>query len=121
MKAKISPYRGLQRASKRFYWNEVVKRFNRLAYLHHIVDMSSESLECEDEIDEILSIETYRWEKRGLKVHLVIRDVPLPEGERHFIDGQYGSVATWEALRRFKKLVEDAEYERDRRKREGRE
>jgi hypothetical protein len=115
---KAGLYRRFRLASQRFYWDELVKRLNRLAYLKHVIATSDY---LEDEIEEALSIETYQWEKRGVKVNLVMRDVPLPKGEKLYSDSMYGEIPTWETLRHFKKMVEDAEYERDKRKREGRE
>jgi len=109
----------------RIYWG-CVKRVSRLAYLHHVVDSCSPDSFCEveDEVHEILVTESGKWCKRANKVHVAVSDIQLPEGATsHWNESNYGhgSYIGWDTLRKFKKLVEDAEYERRKRKREGRE
>jgi hypothetical protein len=112
---------------RRFYWNSVVMRLNRLAYLHHIVDSCSpdDMYEVEQEIEEILTIETQIWLKRANGVHVAVSDIPLPEGVKsYWIEGRYGyaqSHLDWDTLRKFKALVEEKEYERKKRKHDERE
>src|SRR5678815_4712131 len=106
--------------SKR-YWN-VVKHFNRLAYLKNLLDKAYDASDYQEEIDEVLTTETDIWNKRASKVHVSVADIPLPEGYKsHWGEGMTGPYIKWDSLRKLKKLVEDAEYERKRRKREGRE
>jgi hypothetical protein len=113
----------LRRAITNWYWN-VVNRFSRLAYLHHVLDGvgADELSNYGEEIEEIQALETEQWTRRGFRVHLSVNDIPVAEGQQpHWIEGATGSFVDWDTLRRFKKMVEDAEYERSRRKREGRE
>jgi hypothetical protein len=115
---KRSRLRNLRNAVKRKYWY-IVKRFNRLAYLNHVVSSAPDMYE---ELEEIQAIETRQWVKRGYRVHLDVNDIPVCEDQGpHWIDGSAGRFVAWDTLRKFKKMVEDAEYERNRRKREGRE
>jgi hypothetical protein len=106
------------RSVKSMYWS-VVKKFNRLAYLRHIVDSSLGSDDLDWEYyEEMLTIETRIWINRGTKVHLAISDVPHKEGDHPWKEGSYGRFVEWDTLRKFKKVVEDGEYERNRRRRE---
>src|SRR5258708_4130820 len=110
-KVKSSLSTKLRRTIRKRYWN-VVKRVNRLAYLNHVVSSAPDMYE---EMEEIQAIETRQWIKRGYRVHLDVNDIPIPEGQGpHWIDGSAGSFVAWDTLRKFKKMVEDAEYERNR-------
>jgi hypothetical protein len=105
------------------YWS-AVKHFNRLAYLRNVLDTADDPFEYEQEMDELLATETSRWVKRAFNVHVSVSDIPLKQGEAsHWKDSHtgFGKHFNFETLRKFKKLVEDAEYERKRRNREGRE
>jgi sulfur relay (sulfurtransferase) DsrC/TusE family protein len=104
------------------YW-AFVKRFNRKAYLSHVIQATEDLSDCE-EYEELLLLETNEWTRRADRVHISVRDIPLSEdATTHWAPGHYNreSYLPYETLRKLKKLVEDAEYERDRRKREGRE
>ncbi len=111
----------LRRRVNTFRWN-VVKKFNRLAYLTHIVDSSFGSDDFDGELyEEMLAIDTRIWLNRGTKVHLAITDVARTDDDspyRLWSESPYGRFVDWDTLRKFKKLVEDAEYERNRRRRE---
>jgi hypothetical protein len=72
--------------------------------------------------EQILAIESETWTKRGYKVHVSVTEIPLPNGETsYWVDGNSGRHLNWDVLRQLKKRIEDAEYGRSRRKREGRE
>lgn len=73
--------------------------------------------------EDLLCIETTECIRRGDRVHVSVTDIPLPtEAKSHWQTAYHGETyLEYETLRRLKKLVEDAEYERARRKREGRE
>jgi hypothetical protein len=84
---------------------------------------SLRAFECAEYDDEIRRLESQHWIRRGDEVHLSVYDIPKEgEHEEHWDTGPYGTRYLSERiLRVFKKRVEDAEYERDKRKREGRE
>src|ERR1051325_1408285 len=120
---KASIHLRLRRGIQALYWN-IMKRVNRLAYLHYVVDNAEDLCDCIEDAEEILCRETDIWTKRGYRVHASIGDIPLPEGRKaHWEDGSWGwgRYVDWDTLRKFKKIVEDAEYERSKRKWEGRE
>ena len=105
-------------AIQRFY-HRTFRRINRLGYLRRLVNNTKNLDEIDDEMDELAALETEHWQKRGVKVHVFVQDIPLPEGEKtRYRDGNYGQYLIWEVLRQFRKSVEDAEYERNKRKRE---
>src|SRR5580704_4907730 len=113
----------LQSAANAVYWN-LVEKVNRLAYLHHLAENDSDSDDFDIETyEEILTIETRIWVKRGRKVHVAVNDIIDPGQNLHeiWLQSPTGTYVEYETLRKFKKLVEDAEYERSKRQREGRE
>jgi hypothetical protein len=121
MNRKPNFYRRMLSAIRGWYW-QLVKRVNRLAYLHHVLDCLPDDDVDWDISEEIMAIESELWSKRGYKVHVSVTDIPLPKDETsHWQSGSSGKYIGWNALRQLKKKVEDAEYERSRRKREGRE
>jgi len=73
--------------------------------------------------DELQHLQTTKWVKRGRKVNVSVTDIPLPEGsDTHWQMGTFGERhLPPDVLRRYRKLVEDAEYEKARRRREGKE
>lgn len=79
--------------------------------------------ECSEFTDEIRRIESLAWIARAENVHLSVHDIPLAnEHEEHWEIGPHGTrYLSDRVFRTLKKQVEDAEYERDRRWREGRE
>ncbi len=96
-------------------------RVNYLKYLHHVVDTTFDSVDCEQEMEEILVIESEMWRKRANKVHVSSCDIPLPEGKQLWHACRYQQYETYlngDTLRKLKRLVEDAEYERAKRKRD---
>jgi hypothetical protein len=101
-------------------WWRIVARLNRKAYLRHAADNPHGDWEA---VEELLSLETEEWNQRGAKVNVRVSDIPLPEGEQtHWKgSGQGRPYIPWDTLCKFRKLVEDAEYEKARRRREGRE
>jgi len=113
----------LRSAAIDLYWN-LVNRFNRLAYLHHVAETESDSEDFDIETyEEILAIETRIWVERGNKVHVGVTDILDPGYNPHeiWLQSPTGTYVEYTTLRKFKKLVEDAEYGRSKRKREGRE
>jgi hypothetical protein len=79
--------------------------------------------ECSEYTDEIRRIESLAWIARAEIVHLSVYDIPSAnEHEEHWETGPHGTrYLSDRVLRTLQKQVEDAEYERDRRRREGRE
>lgn len=112
-------FRRLRNGITRVYWN-AIGHLNRKAYLRHFIDRDPDDL---DSIEALLCIETGEWTRRGEKVNVWVTDLPLPEGKTtHWataFDGR--DYIPWDTLRQFKKIVEDAEYETGRRRREARE
>jgi hypothetical protein len=107
------------------YW-EIVRRVNFKAYLRHMIDLSGNEFDPEADcmIEDLLYLETKEWVRRAERVHISpSHDIPLPSnGKAHWQRSYDGSTYLKdESLRKLKKLVEDAEYEKSRRKREGRE
>ncbi len=99
----------------------LVKVFSLRAYLKHEIDIDPEG-EDREAIEAYLSIETQHWLKRADRVHVGVADIPTVDNESQWMQTYDGlSCLKWEPLRRLKRLVEDAEYERTRRKHEGRE
>jgi len=78
--------------------------------------------ECSEYSDQVRSLESHQWMRRAEKVHLSVYDIPLIEHEELWETGPHGTgYLSDRVLRSLQKQVEDAEYERDRRGREGRE
>jgi hypothetical protein len=126
------------------YW-KVVKHYRPIKYLQHrskvtwhLFDAdianakgqrdrnqieSQRHFECAEFDDEVLHIESQEWLARAGSVHISVYDIPLAgEHEGHWATGPYGDrYLSDKVFRLLKKQVEDAEYERDRRKREQRE
>jgi hypothetical protein len=125
------------------YW-KLVKRYRPITYLRHRSDETwhlfdadlanaksreetnqvegLRKFECAEYDDEIRSLESHQWMVRAKRVHLGVYDIPLAEHEQHWDTGVYGTgYLSDRVFRVLKKQVEDAEYERDRRKRESRE
>jgi len=112
-------------------WWHSVQTFNRLKYLKHRVESeevparhgktSPARLTNPEDIEEIQCIETRMLTKRGDAVHVSVTDLPVPEGQTsHWQNARDGQLyLNSEALRKFRKMVEDAEYERCKRKREA--
>jgi len=103
-------------------WWRLVARLNRIAYLRYLAD----DPDCDWEyIDELLCLDTREWTRRGAKVNVWVQNIPLPEGvTTHWKASEYLRYMSYlpqETLFKFRKLVEDAEYEKARRRREGRE
>jgi hypothetical protein len=98
----------------------VVKLLNRKAYLRHAAD----NPDCDPEdIQALLCLDTNKWVRRGARVNVWVDDIPLPEGVRTHWETAYDGAGyvPWDTLRKLQKIVEDAEYEKSRRRREGRE
>jgi hypothetical protein len=126
------------------YWG-LVKRIKPIAYLQHRADETwklyesdvanarteearrqSEGLrafERSEYEDEIRHIESQQWLARAERAHLSVYDIPLAhEHEEHWDMGPHGArYLSDRVFRTLKKQVEDAEYDRSRRRREGRE
>jgi hypothetical protein len=118
---KSGPIHRLRLAIKRTYWNDVVRKVNYHAYLRHHVDSAYDADELDWDLNEQLAvIETRIWINRGNKVHAGVSDVPRtdPDKKSPWNESPYGNYIDWQTLRRFKKLVVDYEYERNRRRRE---
>lgn len=96
-----------------------LKRRRRHTELKRLVDRPSfDSSEHREEFEEFLVLETYTWVKRGFDVHVSVSDVPLrPFETTHWKTSRfsnfYGDFLAWETLTEFKKLVEEAEHERE--------
>ena len=101
-------------------WWKIVKRLNLRAYLRHAADNPNYDAEA---IEALLCLDTDKWTRRGAKVNVWVGDIALPEdATTHWKTAYDGSrYLPWDTLRKFQKIVEDAEYERGRRRREGRE
>lgn len=114
---------GLRKRIQSGYWRALLRIVHRRAYLRHLIySYSANYEEVMPEIDELEVLDTAHWTKRGRAVHLDISDVSLPDGTTsHWRQGMCGLQARSESLRKFKIMVENAEYERKRRNREGRE
>lgn len=73
--------------------------------------------------DDLMCIESNEYMKRARRVHVSIYDLPLPDDSGSYwtqtYDGEH--CIKYPTLTKFKKLVEDAEYERRKRRREGKE
>jgi hypothetical protein len=115
----------LRSAARGIYWS-FVEKVNRLAYLRHLLeDSGQEYIESDIDIEiyeEIQAMETRIWTKRGSDVHTDVTDlVDIAEHEEVWQESSKGQYIERDTLRKFKKLVEDAEYERSKRRREGRE
>ncbi len=126
------------------YWS-LVRRTKPVAYLRHRADEiwklfdddvanartnaersqqeAMRQFECSEYTDEIRRIESLAWIARAETVHLSVYDIPLAnEHEEHWETGPHSTrYLSDRAFRTLQKQVEDAEYERDRRRREGRE
>jgi hypothetical protein len=107
------------------YW-KLVEKFDKHAYLNHLLDSGDPNSDPDGYAEltrEAFVIETKKWTKRGMKVNVSVWDVaPRKEGEQGpWRDGETGSYIEFDTLQKFKRLVEDREYEREKRKREGRE
>jgi hypothetical protein len=111
--------RRLPNVVRRTYWT-TIGHLNRKAYLRHFIDRDPDDWES---IEALLCIETGEWTRRGERVNVWITDLPLPEGKTSHWEtaADRREYLPWDTLRKFKKIVEDGEYERNRRKREGRE
>jgi hypothetical protein len=126
------------------YWR-LMKKIRPVAYLRHKSDEtwdlfesdienagtneerrqqeSMRDFECSEYLDEIRHIESQKWIARAENVHLSVYDIALlNDHEKHWDTGPHGSrYLADRVFRTLKKQVEDAEYERNRRKRESRE
>jgi hypothetical protein len=80
----------------------------------------SQYFECSEFDDEILSMDSNEICRLAARCHLSIRDFPLPPGETsHWETGNHGARYIHpQLLREFAKTVENAEYERAKRKSE---
>lgn len=114
-------FAGLRKSIREVYWT-VIGHLDRAAYLRHVIEGDPIGDDW-DSREELLCIETAEWTRRGSKVNVGVTDIPLPEGKKtHWVTAFDGAgYVPWDTLRKFKKTVEDAEYERGRRRREGRE
>ena len=111
-------------------WWTIVARLNRKAYLRHF---AADPIDDRNAPEELLCLETEELTRRGAKVNVWVRDIPLPEGITRSGDpdaepewpwkfaADYSEYIPSDILSKFRKLVEDAEYEKARRRREGRE
>ena len=70
--------------------------------------------------DQLLSMDSTEIVRRGMKCHLALQDIPLPQGGvSHWETGNFGArYINPKILREFTKAVEAAEYERAKRKHE---
>ncbi|HEY4359376.1 MAG TPA: hypothetical protein VGN17_00305 [Bryobacteraceae bacterium] len=101
-----------------------MKRRFVLNSLKKTIDRAYDMSDCEEEIERVLDIETALWTKRAYRVYLSIDDLPMGSDETSLWRQNSfspGSHLSWDALQKLKKMVEEAEYERRRRKHEGRE
>ena len=99
------------------------KKLNYEGYLQACVDAMPDDHPDWESWEEPQILQTQKWLKRGRKVNVWFQDILLPEGENtHWKSGMFGgNYVPWGILRRYQKLVEDAEYERAKRRREGKE
>lgn len=110
----------LKNSINRFWW-QLVKRVSRRRYFKHLSDADPDGDDPTVHQD-YLFFETRHWQRRAEKVHVSVSDIPLEDGKSHWETGYDRlSYIRWSPLRKLKKLVIDAEYEKTRRKREGRE
>jgi len=131
------------RLLKESYWR-MVKRYRPIKFLQHRSEvvrhlfdadiasakprdkdqlLAQREFECAEFDDEIRHIESQQWLSRAERVHINVYDISLvTEHEQHWSTGAYGDrYLSDRVLRVLKKLVEDSEYERDKRLRERRE
>jgi hypothetical protein len=116
-----SRWQKLRWTLRNYYW-QIIRRINVKAYLRHEIDNDPDGYDWESR-QSLVDIEYSEYLKRANRLHVSLSDVPLPEtssshwkqddeGERHLSDT---------TLKHFKQLVENAEYDRDKRRREGKE
>jgi len=95
---------------------------NVKAYLEHEIAVDPECNDWES-WEWLMCIESSEYLKRAHRVHVDLFDIPLPENSLHHwkqaSDGE--NYLPYPTLTKFKRMVEDAEYERDKRGREKKE
>ena len=108
------------RSIYRFLREQFLVRFRYETYLEACIDAAPDDEPDWESQILLLASQTKRWVKRGRKINVYPNaDLPLPEGKRTHFEYDLGCEhLSWRALRQFRKMVEDAEYERDKRKRE---
>jgi hypothetical protein len=108
----------------RYHYWQIVRRINVKKYLQHEIDNDPEG-EADGPIlsQDLMCIESDEYMKRARHVHVSIYDLPLPENSGTYWKQAYDGLHYLEyyTLTKFKRLVEDAEYERNKRRREGKE
>jgi hypothetical protein len=101
------------------YWS-MVRVFNRREYLRHLVYNAPADL-YDEEFEELALLETEHWTRRGMRVHVSPRDIPLAEGQTsHWSPARYSDdlFIAYASLLIFKRLVEEHEHIRKKRNRE---
>lgn len=85
--------------------------------------LGQRDFECSEYEGKLQSIRFFEMRARGEQVYVSLDDVPLVEGQKsHWEMGQHGTYYVCpKSFRALAKLVETAEYERDKHKRERRE
>jgi hypothetical protein len=84
------------------------------------MDHEGEDYECRD---ELACLETNEYMKRARRVHVTLAEFPLPEGATSIWHTAYNGqrYIIYPVLAKYKQAVEAAEYERAKRRREGKE
>ena len=115
-----SRWQKLRRNTRNHYWQSI-RRINVRAYLRHEVDTTHEDDQWQPEQD-LACYETREYQKRARRVHVTINDAMQPDQNDPWLWSYDGDqFLERNTLARFKKLVETAEYERKKRRREGNE
>jgi hypothetical protein len=114
-------WRNIRYKLRYHYW-QLVRRINLKAYLRHEIDCDPEGNNWELR-EWLMCIETDEYMKRAARVHVSLSDIPIPEKSmNHWKTADDGErYLPYNTLLKLKKMVEDAEYERDRRRRESNE
>jgi hypothetical protein len=115
-----SSIRNFKTRLRHLYWLQIVRRVNVKAYLRHLID-ADQDFEDQTIRDDLACIETKEYMARARRVHMTLAEIPYPPGEEtHWFDAYDGDrYLHYLTLTRVKKAVEDAEYERKKRRREG--
>jgi hypothetical protein len=105
-----------------WFWRYLVKPFSDTAYWQHWMNTSEVGdPDFQEAWEKLQVIETRRWLKRARQVYLGLDAVPLPEGQKSYWESGRFSEEEFvpdDVLRKLKVLVENAEGERIKRRKD---
>jgi hypothetical protein len=107
MSQKTGRWKKVRLSLRKGYW-KVVRRFNREAFLRHVVECDTRG-DFREEEEDLLCIDTYKWKRRADRVHISPDEIPLQEGcEGHWVTAYDGDQFLRPVtLRRLQRMVED--------------